>query len=532
MAGAIPIDVPGLEIDAVEVDEQAIRIKAHSISTEANCPDCGQASSRVHSWYQRHPVDLPCIGQVVHFIVSVQRFFCVEKTCQRRTFVEPLSPWLQRSARRTSRLNQILQLLALAMGGELGARVSKPLAMHVSEVTFLRLIRQQPMVTAPSPRVLGVDDWAIRKGERYGTILVDLEAHRPIDLLPDREADSLANWLRAHSGVEIISRDRGTPYIDGATKGAPQALQVADRWHLLHNLREAVQEVLEPLRAQLTITGEQRTTPENSASSVTLPPKKRAWAYNREERYARYQKMVELAGQGLTNQAIARAVGVSITTVRNYLAAGQFPEWQPRPLVSKWLSPYLPYLQQRWDEGCHNSAQLWRELCQQGYCRSRALVYEYVARLRQGLPTSPDPIATPRFSVIRRYSPRQASWLLVSQPDDLDADQARDLGTIRQRCPDADRAYHLAQAFGAMIRERQVHALQPWMRAALDSTLVPFRKFVFGLHRDLKAVRAALSLPWSNGQTEGQVNRLKLIKRHMYGRANFDLLRLRVLLRC
>jgi transposase len=121
MTGAIPIEVPGLEIDAVEVDEQAIRIKAHSICTEANCPDCGKASSRAHSWYQRHPMDLPCIGQVVHFILSVQRFFCVEQTCQRRTFVEPLSPWLQRYARRTSRLNHILQLLALAMGGELGA---------------------------------------------------------------------------------------------------------------------------------------------------------------------------------------------------------------------------------------------------------------------------------------------------------------------------------------------------------------------------------------------------------------------------
>jgi transposase len=263
--------------------------------------------------------------------------------------------------------------------------------MRVSEVTFLRLIRQQLLATAPTPRVLGVDDWAIRKGERYGTILVDLEAHRPIDLLPDREADSLANWLRAHSGVEIISRDRGTPYIDGATKGAPQALQVADRWHLLHNLREAVQEILEPLRAQLTITGEQPVMPESPAASAALP-KKRAWAYNRQERHARYQKMVDLAGQGLTNQAIARAVGVSITTVRNYLAAGQFPEWQPRPIVSKWLSPYLPYLQQRWDEGCHNSAQLWRELCQQGYCRSRTLVYEYIARLRYGLPTSPSSI--------------------------------------------------------------------------------------------------------------------------------------------
>jgi transposase len=222
--------------------------------------------------------------------------------------------------------------------------------------------------------------------------------------------------------------------------------------------------------------------------------------------------MLELAGQGLDNQAIARQVGVSIPTVRKYLAAGEFPEWQPRPVVSKWLQPYLTYIHQRWNEGCHSSTQLWRELCQHGYTRSRKLVYDYAARLRNGLPTDPQPISTPQFSVIRRYSPRQASWLLVSQPHTLDKDQKQDLATLRQRTLALEQAYQLAQSFGTLVREQQAGALQSWKRSALDSGLTAFRKFVFGLHRDLKAVQAALSLPWSQGQTEGQVDRLKLIK--------------------
>jgi transposase len=242
----------------------------------------------------------------------------------------------------------------LGVGGEGGSRLWQRMGLRASQTGILRLLRQQVVAALHRPRVLGVDDWALRKGERYGTILVDLERHQPVDLLPDREAETFATWLKAHPGVEIISRDRGSQYIEGATIGAPTALQVADRWHLLHNLREAVQEALEPHRAALTVTVE---SPAAMATATPSTPKKKAWAYHRQERLARYEKMVALAEQGLDNQAIAQAVGVSVTTVRHDLAAGQFPEWQPRPVVSKWLAPYVPYLQQRWAEGCHHSAQ-------------------------------------------------------------------------------------------------------------------------------------------------------------------------------
>src|SRR5258708_22982019 len=530
MSRGLFITIPGFEVENIDSCEEEVHIIAHSIACGTCCPGCGHVGQRVHSWYRRHPMDLPCLGKVVQLVLSVRRFFCDNAGCERRTFAERFEPWLACYARRTRRVLDQVELLSLATGGEVSSMLAQPLGIPTSAATFIRRTRRQRVERVSTPRVLGVDDWAMRKGKRYGTILVDLEIHRPIDLLPDREDEPFAAWLKAHPGVEIISRDRGTQYIEGATKGAPNALQVADRWHLLHNLRETVQELLEQHRSQLMIIVESQSDSETPTLS-SVPAKKKAWAYNREERYVRYEKMVELAGQGLDNQAIAQAIGVSITTVRKYLAAGQFPEWQPRPVVSKWLAPYVPYLQQRWDQGCPNSAQLWRALCKQRHNPPRALLSQHLAPLPNGLPTEPPPVQTPQVRVVRRYSPREASWLLVNLPDALDRDQTHDLNIIRQRSPELEQAYQLAQAFGVMIRERQPQALQPWMRAALDSTLDPLRKFVFGLHRDLKAVQAALSLPWSNGQTEGQVNRLKPITRHMYVHPNFDLLRLRVLLR-
>jgi transposase len=530
MPATLSITLPDFEVESVESTTEAVCINAVSIKTAACCPDCGQVGRRIHSWYTRHPVDLPCMGRIVRLVLSVRRYFCDNANCGRQTFAERFEPWLARYARRTWRILNQIGLLSLAVGGEGASVLTEELGIPTSAATVIRVTRRQSVEPVPTPRVLGVDDWAMRKGRRYGTILVDLEAHCPIDLLPDREANTFANWLQAHPGVEVISRDRGTAYSEGATKGAPNAVQIADRWHLLHNLDETVQEMLEQHRAKLTMPVVQATTTEAPASPLTPASKKKAWAYNREERYKRYEQMVALAEQGLDNQAIAQAVGVSSSTVRSYLRAGQFPEWQPRPTVSKWLVPYLPYLEQRWEEGCHNAAQLGRELCQQGFNRSRQLVYNYVARLRNGLPTQAPPVQTPQVKVVRRYSPRQAAWLLVSPPDNLTVEQTEDVKRLRQACPQIEQTYQLAQEFGELVREQQPDALQPWMQRALDSAMEPLRSFVFGLHRDLAAVKAALALPWSNGQTEGQVNRLKLIKRQMYGRANFDLLRLRVVL--
>ncbi len=437
-------------------------------------------------------------------------------------------------------------MLGLACGGELAARLSRQLQAPASPDTFLRRVRRLPLPPAPTPRVLGVDDWASRKGATYGTILCDLERHCPIDLLPDRAAATFAAWLQAHPGVEIVCRDRASAYADGVARGAPAAVQVADRFHLLKNLTDAVTSSLSQHRPQLQHSGDPPVVDAASAAGVEKPPAAETALAAPQSgaaespsagpvaRMTRFDQMVRLRDKGLSQALIAQQVGVSPRTVNRYLSRNRSPEPKQRKAQPSQIDPYLPYLLQRWDEGCHKVVQLWREISVQGYEYGRGLVHRYVARLRQGErprqmgrnSTAPKRPAAPSC-----YPPRQAVWLLMRPPHELTNEERNDLAAMRTRCPTIATAYRLAQGFTYMVRSRQVDRLDTWLREAGDSGLAELRSFAQGIERDKDAVVAGLTLPWSSGQVEGQVNRLKLVKRSMYGRAKLDLLRRRVLLR-
>jgi transposase len=240
-----------LHVDRVELEDGRMVMSVTAISEESICPHCGTASERIHSSYQRHPADLSVAGYTVCLDITVPRFFCDNEQCQANTFAERMTCLIKPYAHRTDRLADQQRRVAFEAGGEAGARLLNELGMPTSPDTLIRLVRNASEPEMNTPRVLGIDDWAKRKGQSYGTILVDLEAHRPVDLLPDRSAELVAEWLRAHPGVEIISRDRGVEYIKGATDGAPDAIQVADRWHLLTNIRDALKRLLESKRACL-----------------------------------------------------------------------------------------------------------------------------------------------------------------------------------------------------------------------------------------------------------------------------------------
>ena len=312
----------------------------------------------MHSCYTRTVADLPWAEWPVCLDVVVQRFFCDNAGCHYKTFAERFPAVVARYARRTLRLAARQRQTAYALGGEAGAKLVPHLTIPTSGDTLLRLIRKVPPVVVKSPRVVGVDDWAWRKGHHYGTILVDLERHCPIDLLPDRSADSLATWLQAHPEVEIICRDRANEYIDGASRGAPQAQQVADRWHLLQNLREALERLLEQhpvcLYAAATpqppaIEPEPQSSPKADEPPPPPSPPRFSQAEQRRQatrhrRLARYQAVIELHQQGLSSRAIARQLGLGRHTVRRYLDAGAFPEMAQRRKGSSILDRYLPYL--------------------------------------------------------------------------------------------------------------------------------------------------------------------------------------------
>lgn len=534
-------DASQLDLVSITTVDDGLVFGFAATQPKSSCPCCQEFARRVHSRYRRYPADLPVAGLPVCLNLDVRRFFCDQPDCERQIFAERLPDIVAPYARRTERLAFHQQEVALACGGELGSLVLALLGMPISSDTLLRLIRQAPEPTVETPRVLGVDDWAQRKGHSYGTILVDLETHRPVDLLPERSAESLEAWLRSHPGVEIISRDRSQEYIQGASEGAPNARQVADRWHLLKNLQEALESLLESKPACLKAAAEsQRETTVPAASESSCPetscqPQRKLTQAEREKadrrarREARYEAVCELDERGVTQTEIARRLRIDRKTVRRYLRAESCPQYSPRrPRPSK-LNPYKDYLQRRWVEGCRNTAQLLREIRERGYDGGRTIVRTWIVQtFRIGSKPGDDPPSL-RPQPVTSWSARRAAWTLLKRPEDLTPVEQQGLDHMQQEDEDVVQAQAFGQRFVQMLGEHKYKALDPWLEEVTASGLPALKRFASKLRQDREAVRNALTLYWSQGQVEGQVNRLKLLKRQMYGRANFDLLRKRAL---
>jgi transposase len=367
--------LPGFRIESIEIIDNEYIIVSRAMSPAAECPDCGQVSSKVHSWYERNPRDLPSSGISVRLSLQVRKFFCHSLACARQVFCERLPLLIQKYARRTKRLAETLTILAFALGGKEGERIVVKIGMPASRDTLLRLIRKQADAQLPDPRVIGVDDWAMRKGHIYGTILCDLEQGTVIDLLPDREAETLAEWLKVHPTVEIVTRDRSKAYAAGVTEGAPDAIQVADRWHLANNLVEAIESTLAqhpsrlqgmPVQQKGTTASSERPAKTNEQSTVKEDMLVAREA-KRAMRRAQYEQVTALRQRSVRKADIANQVGISLRTINRWLAHGSFPERKPRASQPTKIDPYRTYVQQRWQEGCHNLAQIHREIEQQGY---------------------------------------------------------------------------------------------------------------------------------------------------------------------
>jgi len=489
---------------------------------------CRLVSLRIHSRYSRRLNDLPWEGIPVRIELRVRRFFCDNDACSQQIFTEQLPQTAPRYARRTGRLNIALKQITWALGGAAGSRLAQQLGILASGWTLLRQLRATAVVDCiRAPRVLGIDDWAWRKGYRYGTILCDLERGKVIDLLPDRSAESTEQWLRAHPGAEIISRDRASLYAEAVSKAAPRAVQVADRWHLMRNLSEALVDALAPHHRLLTevrraVADESKpeTEPASETPHAVLSSRNRfRIQQSRERRMARYETVLDLFRQGVSQREIARQCALSRKTVRKFIRAQGFPERKPRRFASC-IESWRDYLEMRWQQGYRNSAQLWRELRAQG-CTARPHTLRDWIRThfrkrgcRDQLP--PSAPASPRAS------PKQVAWWILKQPGKA----LPYLKLLDQKSPEIATLAGLAREFFRIVRKRDAAAWPVWRDA---SAATPFANFTRHLRRDEAAFLAALKQPWSNGPVEGHIHRLKLVKRSMYGRASFDLLRLRVL---
>jgi len=537
-----------LTLDSLSMRNGVIVVAARAVTAGAPCPGCSHPSQRVHSRYPRTLLDLPWQGNAVRIALNVRKFFCDNQECERRIFAERLPAVATRYARKTCRLAEALRELAYLAGGEAAARIARAFGLLISPDALLDGLKKAPPLSLPTPRVLGVDDFAFKKGRRYGTILVDLERNCPVDLLPDREFTTLARWLQEHPGVQTVTRDRSSEYAKGIQEGAPDAVQVADRFHLLVNLRDMLRRVTDRYRAALKgieiprLAQEQVARPRRPERNG---PAEATSATRHQERLEHHQQIHALLGEGLPKRAIARKLSLSPMTVYKYLRLEPAGLIRRSHCSSSQLDPFMPYLCQRWEDGCHNATQLWREIKERGYPGTARMVLVWAHQQRQtpapstpnryrtGSAQGPEQCGKPLDgrAIDRTSSSRQFSWFLLKPSSVLNLTEQAVWERIRLACPELVAVREIAQQFQAKVRGECASSLDGWLRAASETREPALVQLAAGLAREKPSIVAALSLPWSNGQTEGQVNRLKFLKRQMYGRAGFDLLRARVLYR-
>ena len=496
------------------------------------CPGCSAPSRRVHSRYRRRLSDTAISGREVVVVLRVRRLFCDNSLCGRRTFAEQVPQLAARYARRTLLLEQVLRPVALALGGRAGARLTGHLAAQIGRMSLLRRIRALPDPQSHTPSVLGVDDFALRRGHRYGTILIDMRTRRPVDVLTDRTAETLTAWLREHPGVEIVCRDRASAYAEAAAKGAPDAIQVADRWHLWHNLGEAVERTVARHRACLSAGVEashEARMPDISEVAAGLrrgpvDPAQRCdrVAVRTRERYAQVHALL---AEGESIRAIGTQLGLARNTARRF-AHAQSPE---ELLVNNGtgyraglLDEFTPYLHGRWNEGCTNATRLFEEIRARGYRGRASMVRAYLQQFRT---TAHIPALPPKPPSARRV----AAWIMTD-PATMGPDDQRRLDAILAASAELKSLAVHVRAFAIMMTELDGKQLERWMNSADTDDQPALHSFVRGLRRDQDAVTAGLTMHWNSGAVEGHVNRIKMLKRQMFGRANPDLLRKRILL--
>ncbi|MFK4272562.1 ISL3 family transposase [Streptomyces milbemycinicus] len=482
----------------------------------ARCPDCRGQTSRVHSTYQRRLTEQPMgpLPVVVH--LTVRRFFCDRRSCVRKTFAEQIEGFTERYRRSSITLKGWLNSIAAELGGRAGERLCRRQGLSVGRTRLLGLL-EPPPVPARSPRVLGVDEFAFRKGRTYGTVLVDVVAARVIDVLPDRTSETFAAWLRERPGAEVICRDRASTYTRAAREAAPLATEVADRWHLLQNLSRAVEKICHQHRPCLRKHAEQAPPDVPRTSPLDVLPK--TLILDRvQQRYEQVNRMLD-AGYPLSD--IARRLGLDRKTVRRYrdtdldtlIASARDRRGSP-------LDRHKAFLQAQFTSGNTNAAELYQQLRERGYRGGYSTLTRYVLTIRKNTAV-PAPADIP--------SPRTITSWIMRPRDSLSAKDTVQLDQARLACPDITHACNLARAFSDLVRQRRGTMLPQWIRQAETSDLPPLRSFAGSLRQDFDAVTAGLTLAWSSGVVEGHVNRVKTIKRAMYGRASFQLLRTRIL---
>jgi transposase len=500
----------GFVVESSTKDDDGFVVEIRGASGVCRCPACGSMCSRVHSHYRRRLADLPASGVRVALLLQTRRFFCDAETCVRRIFAERFEAVAPRG-RRTIRLDDIVHCLAIALGGRPAASLSRRLKLDVSNDTLLRMVRRRGQRSFPPPSIVGIDDWAWRRNHRYGTLICDLERRATIALLPDREPASAAAWLAQQSQICAVARDRGGGYAVAAQRALPHAIQVADRWHLIENASsaflDAVRKSMRQIRAAI---GASLINP----SLLTFAEKLQYEGYLlREETNA---TILSLSKQRVAIKEIVRRTGYSRGLIRKILRGQRSDVFRVRKSS---LEPYLPWLDEQWEAGCRNGAALWRALRERDFRGCLGVVSEWNARRKRAEKADPAVLA-------RAPSARTVARLLTVGRERLSKAETITVAAIESGVAVLVEAREIILEFQSIIRRKALAELEAWLPRARASLVAAFAN---GVSKDRAAIEAAITLPWSNGQTEGQICKLKLVKRQMYGRGNLDLLQARVI---
>ena len=525
----------GLKVYRIEDTGDAVVISASCVPSPECCPACGSPSARVHGGYSRTVADGAAGGRPVLIILRVLRFLCLDPSCPKATFAMQADGLTSRYCRRSVPLTGMLTGFGLELAGRAGARLAARLGIAVHSSTILRLIAALPeREAATAPEILGIDDFALRKGHMYGTVLVNMDTGDVVDMLPDREAATVEAWLKAHPGAAVICRDRAGAYAEAASAGAPDAIQVADRWHMWHNLAEYANKAVTRHRGCLLTAGHRAEAGEEGAGTGrepagTVPPdafqdeggRERPLAARTRARYADIRARLDA---GHSQAEISRATGLARPTVRRFARAGSAEELLGGTARGSRLDEFKPYLCRRWNEGARDGAALHAELQARGWTGSARTVRRYLAQFREPGTAPSAPPAVPKA--------RQITRLLLTRPDRLEPGEREQLAAIRAGCPHIDALADHITAFAEMMDGLTGAAhLDPWLAAVEAADGQPeLRSFATGIRIDKEAALNGLTLPCSSGRVEGIVNKVKAVKRQMYGRASFTLLRKRIIL--
>jgi len=533
---SLTLPYPNVRLTSVTLTDAMWVVSAEKISNEAACPRCQVLSPARHSSYQRRFWDLPIQGRPVRIMLTVGRWQCRNTDCAQSIFTERLPGMMAPRARQTRRAAGILRLLGHSVGGRPGERLAARLGFAANRGTILRhLIQHQRLPDCSAPRVVGIDEWASRRGLRFGTIVVDLERRTVIDVLPDRSAVSTAAWLAERPSVQLIARDRDGVYADASRQGAPQAKQIADRFHLVQNLRAAIERQLSglerPIRGYRANPGRLLVTdgvqPDCKISEDE--PRDLTHVSGRSFLLAAFAEVRTMYDAGETVAAITRKLRLTRRIVDKWVRLESFPERARMAPKSSTPAKFTTYLRDRWVDGQRNVRRLLQEVREQGYTGCYSRLAAFVAPWRQRTKKRPTPPSTvgalpldPQTGAV--ISPIVAAALCIKPRGMLTPQQAEKVDVLKQARPIFACMRSLPMRFRGLLRGNDPKALDTWMRDATGCGVHALQAFAAKLRHDIDAVRDAIREPWSNGQTEGQINRLKMLKRAMYGRASVALL--------